>query len=304
MKKRRPEENMNFNGPADIAKSACAAGKTKGDMVVSKMIVLALLAGAYIAFAANVAITAGAGWPAEWASSGLNAMCFAASFTVGLILVVIAGSELFTGNTMFLTIAVLQKESTWGKLLKNWIIVFIANFVGSMLIVAIIYWGNVPFAADGALSAYGAKMATIAKNKLSYDWGVAFFRAVGCNWLVCLAVWLSLAAKDIAGKILAIFFPIYAFVLSGFEHSVANMFFIPMGLVTAGTHPEAVATALNISAADVSSMFTWGNFLTSNLIPVTLGNIVGGAIFVGAVYWFVYLRKKEVPIQKDTNKTA
>lgn len=296
---------MNFFAPAEIAAKAVESGKVKANMPIGKMILLGILAGSYIAFAANAALTAGAGWPAEWATSGLNSICFAAAFTVGLILVVIAGSELFTGNTMFLTMSTLERQSTWGQLAKNWLIVFIANFIGSMILVAIIYYGNAPFAADGTLSAYGAKMVTVAKNKLSFTWQAAFVRAIGCNWLVCLAVWLGLSAKDIAGKILAIFFPIFTFVLSGFEHSVANMFFIPMGLVTAATHPEATATALNLTSGDVGSLFTWSNFVSANLIPVTLGNIVGGAIFVAAVYWLVYVRKKRAAaVTEDTQMSV
>ena len=291
--KKGAQNNMNFFSPAEICENCCKTGKAKSSLALYKLIILGILAGAYIAFAANAASTAGAGWPAEWAKSGLNSMCFAATFTVGLILVVIAGSELFTGNTMFLMVSCLDKQTSWGALAKNWTVVFIANFIGSMILVAIVYYANAPFGAD-ALSAYGAKAVAVANNKLSYTWDAAFFRAIGCNWLVCLAVWLGMSAKDIPGKVLGIFFPIYTFVLSGFEHSVANMFFIPMGLVTASAAPEMTATALGMSVADVSSVFTWGNFITANLIPVTLGNIVGGAIFVGFAYWLVYVRKKKV----------
>ncbi len=293
---------MNCFLPMEIAANCCTAGKGKGCAPAYKLLVLGILAGAFIALASHTAISSAFGWPAEWAASGLNKVVFAASFTLGLILVVVGGAELFTGNNMFLVIAALNGETTWGKVLRNWVIVFIANFIGSLLLVAIVYYSNFHAAADGALTAYGTKAVAIAQGKLKLGFVEAFMRGIGCNWLVCMAVWLAFAAKDVTGKIFACFFPIYGFVLSGFEHCVANMFFIPMGIQTALANPEATATALKISSSDVTSLFTWGNFFLVNLLPVTLGNIIGGGFFVAFMYWVAYLRKPKEAQKENTVK--
>ncbi|NLJ71801.1 MAG: formate/nitrite transporter family protein [Syntrophomonadaceae bacterium] len=284
---------MNFLTPAEIAVAVNNAGKAKTEMSVFKMIVLGILAGAYIGFGANLATKVGA---APDADTAMGIFLFGAVFSVGLMMVVIGGAELFTGNNMACMVAVLNGDATWGGLLKNWVVVWIANFAGSVLLVFIIFGGAYWAAADPVtgtvgLSAMGAKAAAIAKGKLSLTWGQAFLRGICCNWLVCMAVWLAFAAKDVVGKIFGIFFPIMAFVSSGFEHSVANMFFIPMGIQVAGSAPAAAAEKLAMSPEAVSSMFNYGHFMTANLIPVTLGNIVGGAIFVGMFYWLAFMKK-------------
>ena len=184
----------------------------------------------------------------------------------------------------------LNGQASWGGLLYNWVVVWCANFLGSVLLVYIIFGGMYWIGGD-ALTAHGIKALAIAKGKLSLTWSAAFLRGICCNWLVCLAVWLAFASKDVVGKIFGIFFPIMAFVSSGFEHSVANMFFIPMGITIANAAPELAASALNMSTEQVLAMYNYGNFLMANLIPVTLGNIVGGALFVGGFYWYVFLRK-------------
>ncbi len=285
---------MNFLTPAEIAAAVGNAGKAKTELSILKMVVLGILAGAYIGFGANLATKVGA---APDADTAMGIFLFGAVFSVGLMMVVIAGAELFTGNNMACMVAVLNGQATWGGLLKNWTVVFLANFAGSVLLVFIIFGGNywgAPDAATGAigLTAMGAKAAGIAKAKMSLTWSAAFLRAICCNWLVCLAVWLAFAAKDVVGKIFGIFFPIMAFVASGFEHSVANMYFIPMGIQVANAAPVAAAEKLAMASPEaVTSFFTYGNFIMANLIPVTLGNIVGGGIFVGMFYWLAYLRK-------------
>lgn len=284
---------MNFLSPAEVAAATANTGKAKSVMPFAKLFIMGILAGVYIGFGANLATTVGAGWTAEWANSGLNKFAFGAVFSVGLMMVVIGGSELFTGNNMFLTISALNGQATWGGLLYNWIVVWIANFVGSLILVGIVYAGSYYGNAE-ALSAIGVKAVAIAKGKLGLTWGEAFFRAIGCNWLVCMAVWLAVAAKDVIGKIFACFFPIMAFVTSGFEHSVANMYFVPMGIKIATSNPDAVVAAESLGMASpdaVNALFNYGNFFMNNLIPVTLGNIVGGALFVAGFYWFVFLKK-------------
>ncbi len=284
---------MNFLTPAEIAAAASNAGKAKTELSILKMVVLGILAGAYIGFGANLATKVGA---APDADTAMGIFLFGAVFSVGLMMVVIAGAELFTGNNMACMLAVLNGQATWGGLLKNWVVVYVANFVGSVLLVFIIFGGMYWVAADPAtgaigLSAMGAKAVAIAKGKLSLTWGAAFLRAICCNWLVCLAVWLAFASKDIVGKIFGIFFPIMAFVSSGFEHSVANMYFIPMGIQIANAAPAAAAEKMAMAPEAIGSFFSYGNFVMANLIPVTLGNIVGGAIFVAMFYWLAYLKK-------------
>jgi formate/nitrite transporter len=283
---------MNFLTPAEIAVAAANGGKAKTELPIWKMFILGILAGAYIGFGANLATKIGSLDIATGTPGGQ--FLFGAVFSVGLMLVVIAGSELFTGNAMACFISACNGQASWGGLLVNWITVFIANFVGSVLLVYIIYYGGYwadPAAVTG-ISAMGIKALAIAKGKLSLTFIQAFMRGILCNWLVCLAVWMALAAKDIGGKIFAIFFPIMAFVSSGFEHSVANMFFVPMGIIIAkGAPVEAVAGATKVAPGAVANFFSYGHFLQANLLPVTLGNIVGGSLCVGFIYWLVYLKK-------------
>ena len=265
---------MNLFTPAEIAENIRNIGETKGKLPLRKLILLGIAAGAFISFGAFAAISISAGWPDPWASSGLNKAAMAAVFTVGLILVVLTGAELFTGNNMFLAVSVLEKKSTVTELLRNWSIVFLANFAGALIIICLIAGGH--FLSDGStVTAMGEKALAIGEAKVSLSFSAAFFRAIACNWLVCLAVWLASAAKDVVGKIFGCFFPIMAFVLSGFEHSVANMFFIPAAMTVPG------------------NTITLAEFLLGNLLPVTLGNIIGGGVFVGMLFWGAYLRPKK-----------
>jgi len=283
---------MNFLSPAEIAVAASNAGKTKAEMAFGKLFILGILAGVYIGFGANLATKIGS--MANAGTSG-GQFLFGATFSVGLMMVVIAGAELFTGNNMACFISAMNGQAKWGGLLYNWVVVFFANFVGSVLLVYIIFYGFFWASndANGALvlSDHGIKALSIAKSKMGLSFSNVFFRAICCNWLVCLAVWMAFAAKDIVGKIFSIFFPIMAFVSSGFEHCVANMFFIPMGITITNAAPELVASQFNMTVADAVSFFSYSNFITANLIPATLGNIVGGALFVGGIYWYAYMRK-------------
>jgi formate/nitrite transporter len=278
---------MNFLSPAEIAVAAANGGKAKSELPIFKMFILGMLAGAYIGFGANLATKIGS---MEAAGTSGGQFLFGAVFSVGLMMVVIAGSELFTGNAMACFISACNGQATWGGLVYNWVVVYIANFVGSIMLVYIIYYGG--FWGDAAaISAMGVKALAIAKGKLTLTFTQAFMRGILCNWLVCLAVWMAFAAKDIAGKIFAIFFPIMAFVSSGFEHSVANMFFIPMGITIANGAPDLAAVATKMNPEALAAIYNYGHFFSANLLPVTLGNIVGGSFFVGFVYWLVYLKK-------------
>ena len=290
---------MAFKVPADIAKAAIAAGCTKCNITWQKLLVLGFLAGAYIAFGAllseivagglsNGTITGpdGAIWKIAL-PAGLVKFAAGAVFPVGLMLVVIAGSELFTGNCMFAPISVLNGEAPLKGLLKNWSIVYLGNFLGSIFVAYFLayqcgFFDNLPWAGWAA---------TVANTKCGLDFGTAFLRGIGCNWLVCLAVWLAISSEDVISKIFACWFPIMAFVAIGFEHSVANMFFIPLGIFAANDPVIAsnLATA-GVATANLTGGVGWYNFFVTNLIPVTLGNIVGAALFVAALYWYVYLR--------------
>ncbi|KUG02907.1 formate efflux transporter [hydrocarbon metagenome] len=287
---------MNFLSPAEIAAAACNVGKAKTEIPFGKLLILGMLAGIYIGFGANLATKIGS--MADAGTAG-GQFLFGATFSIGLMMVVIAGSELFTGNNMACFISAMNGQAKWGGLLYNWVVVWAANFIGSVLLVYIIFYGGF-WGSEAALADHGIKALAIAKGKMSLTWSAVFFRAICCNWLVCLAVWMAFAAKDIVGKIFAIFFPIMGFVSSGFEHCVANMFFIPMGITIASKAPDLVATQFSMTTAEVASFFSYGNFINANLIPATLGNIVGGAIFVGGVYYYLYM-KKSAPAAKVEN---
>jgi formate/nitrite transporter len=270
-------EHFEHRTPQAVAQAVTrAVGVKKAHMPVVNMLILGALAGAYIGFGAALATVVTHDAAAK-VGVGISQLLGGAAFSVGLMLVVIAGAELFTGNNLMIA-SVLGRQYGAGRMLGSWAVVYLANFLGALLLVLIMYQTGLWKMAAGAV---GAKAVAIAQAKCSLGFGEAFFRAIGCNWLVCLAVWMALCAKEVAGKVLAIFFPIMAFVALGYEHCVANMYFIPMGLLL-----REVAAA---PGADVAAL-TWGNFLSANLLPVTLGNIVGGAIFVGSFYWWVYVR--------------
>ena len=273
---------------------------------MGRLIVLGLLAGAYIGFGAYLALTVGHDVP-KFLGNGIGQLVFGGVFTVGLMLVVIGGSELFTGNNMFMMVGALEGTTTWRSLGKNWAVVWITNLIGALILVMIVY-GAFYATGDGAglfKGGIGAKAVAVAKAKVELNFWAALLRGILCNWLVCMAVWLALASKDVVGKIFGIFFPIMAFVAMGFEHSVANMFFIPMGIMVgdnetilnvaaaAAAGPDATQAALDAFKTAVADHLNWGTFFYKNLIPVTIGNIIGGGVFVGSAYWFSYLRKSK-----------
>ena len=265
--------------PAEVATKAVGVGVKKAGLDFWTMFVLALFGGAFIAIGAVLATTVGTNG-AEF-PYGLNALLKGLIFTVGLILVIVAGAELFTGNNLML-IAVLNKKITLGKMLRNWGVVYIGNLIGSLIVALIMVMSKQYTFAGGAI---GKTALTIADTKSGLEFWSALGLGIMCNILVCLAVWMTFSARTTAGKILAIIPPISAFVAAGFEHSVANMYFIPVGLFIKAFNPEFAALAGEFAN------LSWANFFVKNLLPVTIGNIIGGAIFIGAAYWFIYLRK-------------
>lgn len=272
----------NFNSPAEVAECVVNAGKKKVSLALVPMFVLGILAGAYIAFGAELATLVGTGI-SDKVGFGITKLLMGSVFSVGLMLVVIGGAELFTGNNLIIT-GVLQGEVSFGSMMKNWVIVYLGNLVGSLLMVVIMAKSGL---VDGDVGVTALKIAT---GKVNLAFSEAFFRAIGCNWLVCLAVWLAFAAKDVVGKVFGIFFPIMAFVASGFEHCVANMYFIPVGMALKANAAVVAASGL---ATDKLANLTNQGFFVGNLVPVTLGNIVGGAIFVGAIYSLAYLKGRK-----------
>lgn len=269
--------------PAEVATKAVNVGIKKAGLDFWTMFFLALFGGAFIAFGAVLATTVGTN--GKEFPFGLNALLKGLIFTVGLILVIVAGAELFTGNNLML-MAVLNKKITFGKMLRNWGVVYLGNLVGSVAIALIMVLSHQYKVVGGG--AIGATALSIANAKSGLDFWAALGLGIMCNLLVCLAVWMTFAARTTAGKILAIIPPITAFVAAGFEHSVANMYFIPVGLFIKWFDPAFVSEI----GANVSNL-TLGNFFIKNLLPVTIGNIIGGAILIGFMYWFIYLRKQK-----------
>ena len=271
---------MNLFSPAEVAKNYIATGKAKVNQTIPKMIILGILAGAFIAFGGVSSTTVAVSIP----YASLGKFIGACVFPGGLAMVLVAGSELFTGNCL-LTIPLLEKEIKFSGMIRNWVVVYIGNLIGGLLIGAGVVYSHQP-----ALFGNGMAVSVIstAVSKCSMTFPDAFIKAILCNFLVCIAVWISFAAKDVVSKIVGLFFPIMMFVLCGFEHSVANMYFISAGLFAKNVPAFAQAAA---EAGIDTSALTWGAFFGKNLLPVTLGNIVGGAICVGCAYWFIYLRK-------------
>ena len=256
---------------------------TKAGSSWARLVVLGILAGAYIAFAAQASTMAAFNLLADPSMYGLGKALSGAVFAVGLMLCVVAGAELFTGNTMMAG-AVATRTISIGSMLRNWGIVYAANFIGSILIVCLISTSGLWHSAGDLL---GGVVISIAAGKTSLGFESAFVLGILCNWLVCLAIWMAWAAEGVGGKLAAVFFPIWLFVTSGFEHSIANMYFIPAGIVAKAV-PAYAAKAAGIGvSADALAGLDWHGFFINNLVPVTLGNIIGGGFFVALAYVFV-----------------
>ena len=293
---------MVFHPPVAIVAKAGDAGKYKTGLPAWNMVLRGFMSGAYIAMGGALAtvcstgiaysaaqITAGA-VPGGFASAGMAQLILGAVFPVGLIITVLTGAELFTGDAMLAPMAAFIHKISWMQVANLWLWVYIGNLIGSL------FWAylmaNGPFVSFDAagvatVTAFGTRAIAIAGAKTSYVgmmgmWS-AFMKGIGCNYLVNLAILLGICADDAAGKFFGIWFPIMAFVSMGLEHSIANMYFIPAGLFTAGITNTATSV-------------TWINMWTANLIPVTIGNIVGGMVFVGVIYWVAF--RKEIAALK------
>jgi formate/nitrite transporter len=268
--------------PGEMATRAEYIGVRKAETPMWTMFTLAVLAGAFIALGAVFATNTAAG--SSTLPFGIAKLLTGLVFCLGLILVVVGGAELFTGNNL-IVMAWASGKVTGRALMRNWVIVYAGNFVGSIGTALLVLWSKQYTFGGGAV---GETALKIAAGKASLDFFQAMALGVLCNALVCLAVWLTFSARSTIDKIAAIIFPITAFVAAGFEHSVANMYFVPYGLLIKGFDPAFVAeTGLELSN------LTWGTFLLNNLLPVTIGNIIGGAVLVAAIYWSVFLRNRD-----------
>ena len=273
-----------YLSPAEITSAMIETGVKKASLAPAIQFLLGILAGVYIAFASEGSSMAAFNLLARADTYGLGRCLAGAIFPGGLMLVVVAGGELFTGNTL-MAMAVRERRITWGGLAANWFWVYLGNFVGSVLVAHMLAESGL---FNGGGNLLGGVTIKIAAGKVGLSFLSAFYLGILCNWLVCLAVWMAAGAMDVAGKLFAIYFPIWLFITSGFEHSVANMYYIPAGLFAKANPAWCAASGLPAPALD---KLTWTAFALHNLVPVTLGNIVGGAIFVGMAYWVSYARK-------------
>lgn len=272
--------------PPEMARKAEQIGVRKAHLPALTTFLLAILAGAFIALGAVFATTVSAG-ASGLLSYGVTRLLAGIVFALGLILVVVGGAELFTGNNLII-MAWAGKKITLAALLRNWTIVYFGNLVGALATAAMVFLSSHHTFGNGII---GQTALSIAAAKTALPFVPAFFLGVLCNGLVCLAVWLTFSARTTTDKIIAILFPIAAFVAAGFEHSVANMYFIPIGLFIKQFDPTFVQNLLNSGTTLNLTTLTWSGFL-ANLIPVTLGNIVGGGFLVAGFYWAIYLRQQ------------
>lgn len=259
--------------PVEVIEAASNAGASKAalsDKGGGRFWLLAVLAGIYIAMGGTLSVILGYGFPEITASNpSLQRLLSGAAFPLGLILVVILGAELFTGNNAVLMPSVLSGRISAFSVLKNWVLVYFGNFLGALFFTTVFVY----FSGLTSSEPYHGAVQRIAEAKVSMPWGVVFIKGIAANWFVCLAVWLATTATTMPGKMIGCWFPVMTFVALGYEHSIANMFFIPIGIM------EGASVTIH-------------QFLIDNLVPATIGNIVGGALFVGTVYWYINKKTK------------
>lgn len=263
--------------PADIEAKAEALGVSKTKMSFKQSFMLSIMAGAFISMGAMFFLLIVSDTALPFAAQRLIGGCL---FSLGLLLVVVCGAELFTGNTMIVMSAA-SKKISWSAVLKNWVVVFLGNLVGSLIMVGLVFLSNYQGMNGGAV---GTTIVSVAAGKMSPDWLTLFAKGIMCNFLVCLAVWIAYGSKTVADKMLGILLPIAAFVACGFEHCVANMFFLPFGilLASAGIAPAGIDPS---TVSWAGALWNW-----SASVP---GNIIGGALFVGMAYWIAYHKKEQ-----------
>ncbi|HYF90833.1 MAG TPA: formate/nitrite transporter family protein [Symbiobacteriaceae bacterium] len=265
--------------PVEIARKVEQYGITKGNLPFGKVALLAIMAGAFVAMGCIFYITVTADSKLTY---GMTMLIGGLCFNLGLMLCVIAGAELFTGNSL-LSLAWAQKKITLGQVLRNWALVWTFNFVGSLIMVALLYYSQ---AWAGGGNAVGARALYVGASKASLAPGIVFLRGMIANVMVCLASWMAYSGRTVTDKFMGMFLPITAFVAGGYEHSIANMFFIPFAMLVKGN--AAVAAMPGVPVEKLH--YLTGGYFAQNLFFSTLGNLVGGALLVGLVYWTIYLR--------------
>lgn len=260
---------MSYYQPAEIATLFADGSKAKADMPFLKFFLFAVLGGIFIALGGLLTVVVAGGMPVTLdMNPGLVKFTAGALFPVGLIMVSVAGADLFTSDCAGMTLSTMQKKTTVFALLKVWVLAYAFNFIGAQL-VAFFMAHKTGIIASAPYNDY---LHSLAYGKLKYPWDTVFLKGIGANALVCLGTWMGYAGKDVIGKALGIWVPVMLFVTLGYEHSIANMFFIPAAMYT---------------GADI----TWSHFIIDNLIPATIGNIVGGAVFIGLIYGYIYNKK-------------
>ncbi|MBE6064053.1 formate/nitrite transporter family protein [Clostridium cochlearium] len=285
-------ETRDYLTPEEIANTTVEVGIKKTNLSFTHQLILGILAGAFIAFASEGSNMAAFNLFRKPETYGLGKTMAGLIFGTGLMLVILAGGELFTGNALII-ISVLEKKVKLREMLRNWCTVYIGNLIGSLLIVFMMVQSGL---FNSGANGLGGETIKIAAYKVNLPFMSALYLGIMGNWIVCLAVWLAFAAKSMTGKILGIFFPIWLFVTSGFEHSIANMYYIPAGILAKSNINWVTASYVT---SEKLGTLNWNSFIFNNLVPVTIGNIIGGTIFVGVVYWFVYLKdNKSITIQK------
>ncbi|WP_413451091.1 formate transporter FocA [Georgenia phoenicis] len=276
-------EPSGIPSPAQLARAAEDAAYAKATGRPAASFLLGLTAGGYIALAFVFYTTSQVG--AEALPWGVAKVLGGVVFSTGLMLVVLTGAELFTSSTLTLT-ARASGRITWGQLLRNWGVVYVANFLGALTVVALVYVGGTWHAADGG---WGRVVLDTALGKVSHSFVEAVVLGVLCNLMVCVAVWAAYSGRATTDKVVALSLPIALFVSAGFEHSVANMFLVPLALLVKHGARADFWASTGASPGDYVAL-TWDAFLVGNLLPVTLGNIVGGGVMVGLMYWTIFRR--------------
>lgn len=280
---------MEVKKPVSIVEGLIKAGIKKDNLTILNSLILGFLAGAFIALGGLVAIRVVASLPKDiWGSIGR--LFFAGVFPVGLIMIIFTGSELATGNMTTQPLAWLNGDIKLKNVFKNWIFVFIGNLIGSLFVAY--FFASI--SGILAVEPQASYIVNLANNKINLSWFEAFWRGVGCNWLVGIAIWMSFATESLIGKIAAVWWPIMTFVAIGFEHSIANSFFVPAGLFI-GNSASYTGVTLNVG---------WHTFILKNLIPVTLGNIFGAVVFVALTGWYLYSYKSKKKSVKEKFKES
>lgn len=267
--------------PDKILPRAIDIYTNKTKIKMGKLMILAFFAGVFVALACEASTLAASSLLGDRSKFPIGKLVQGLVFTPGLIFVILAGGELFTGNTL-MTIPLLDKKISLGVMLRSWILVYFGNFIGALFVAFLLSRSGQWFFADGLV---GVRTILIAKGKIDFSFGQALVLGLLGNFLVCLGVWMSLGAKSYGSKVISAFFPIFVFVLSGFEHSIANMYYLPAGILAKNFPDLASKTGLGLETLKSLNI---SNMVFKNLLPVTLGNIIGGTIFIGTLYFLAY----------------